>query len=119
MEERRMPIYEYECRKCGQVLEAYQNFSDPSLKKCKHCSGRLQKLISQSTFHLKGTGWYVTDYGKGAGGKGSGTAPSSTSGNSQTSEGGTTKTSESRSAKMSKKGAAKESGTKSKSSSST
>jgi putative FmdB family regulatory protein len=57
-----MPIYEYECTQCGAVEEAIQNFSDKSLSVCKKCSGHLQKLISQSSFHLKGTGWYVTDY---------------------------------------------------------
>ncbi|MDL1967072.1 MAG: zinc ribbon domain-containing protein [Deltaproteobacteria bacterium] len=57
-----MPIYEYECMECGEIIEAIQKFSDKSLTKCKHCSGKLQKLVSQSTFHLKGTGWYVTDY---------------------------------------------------------
>ena len=57
-----MPIYEYECTTCGNVEEALQKFSDKPLKKCKHCSGKLHKLVSQSTFHLKGTGWYVTDY---------------------------------------------------------
>jgi putative FmdB family regulatory protein len=57
-----MPIYEYQCTKCGRIVEAWQGFSDAPLKTCKHCSGRLHKLISQSTFHLKGTGWYVTDY---------------------------------------------------------
>ena len=60
-----MPIYEYECEKCGRILEAYQKFSDPDIRKCKECSGRLHKLISQSSFHLKGTGWYVTDYKNG------------------------------------------------------
>jgi putative FmdB family regulatory protein len=57
-----MPIYEYECTKCGKVEEIFQKFSDKPLVKCKHCSGKLHKLISQSSFHLKGTGWYVTDY---------------------------------------------------------
>ena len=57
-----MPIYEYECTKCGQVEEAIQKFSDRPLTKCGHCSGKLQKLVSHSSFHLKGTGWYVTDY---------------------------------------------------------
>ena len=57
-----MPIYEYECNKCGNIEEALQKFSDKPLTKCKHCSGRLHKLVSQSAFHLKGTGWYVTDY---------------------------------------------------------
>jgi putative FmdB family regulatory protein len=57
-----MPIYEYECTNCGRIVEAWQKFSDRPLTTCKHCSGKLQKLISQSSFHLKGTGWYVTDY---------------------------------------------------------
>ena len=57
-----MPIYEYECTKCGKLEEVYQKYSDKPLNKCKHCSGKLHKLISQSSFHLKGTGWYVTDY---------------------------------------------------------
>jgi putative FmdB family regulatory protein len=57
-----MPIYEYECTKCGKMTEAIQKFSDPPLSACSHCSGELHKLISMSTFHLKGSGWYVTDY---------------------------------------------------------
>lgn len=57
-----MPIYEYQCSKCGNVEEAIQKFSDKPLSKCRHCSGKLHKLISQSAFHLKGSGWYVTDY---------------------------------------------------------
>jgi len=57
-----MPIYEYECTKCNRIEEVLQKFSDKPFTKCKHCSGKLQKLISQSSFHLKGTGWYVTDY---------------------------------------------------------
>jgi putative FmdB family regulatory protein len=57
-----MPIYEYECSKCGRIDEVIQKFSDKPLATCKHCSGKLHKLISHSSFHLKGTGWYVTDY---------------------------------------------------------
>jgi putative FmdB family regulatory protein len=57
-----MPIYEYECETCGQVEEILQKFSDKPLAKCKSCSGRLHKIISQNSFHLKGSGWYVTDY---------------------------------------------------------
>lgn len=58
-----MPIYEYECDACGHHIEALQKFSDPPLCECEAChSHNLKKLISQSTFHLKGTGWYVTDY---------------------------------------------------------
>ena len=57
-----MPIYEYECTKCGAIEEVLQKFSDKPLSKCNRCSGKLHKLISQGSFHLKGTGWYVTDY---------------------------------------------------------
>ncbi|MDP2644846.1 MAG: zinc ribbon domain-containing protein [Desulfobacterales bacterium] len=57
-----MPIYEYECTKCGGLEEIIQSFSDRPLTKCRHCSGKLQKLVSQSSFHLKGSGWYATDY---------------------------------------------------------
>jgi len=63
-----MPIYEYQCMKCGHVREAWQKFSDPPLTECELCHGKMKKLISQSTFHLKGTGWYVTDYASKSGG---------------------------------------------------
>jgi putative FmdB family regulatory protein len=59
-----MPIYEYECAQCGQIEEALQKFSDKPLTKCRTCSGSLRKLISNNSFHLKGSGWYVTDYAK-------------------------------------------------------
>ena len=58
-----MPIYEYECSKCGNIEEAFQKMSDPPLQECSKCKGRLKKLVSHSSFHLKGSGWYVTDYG--------------------------------------------------------
>jgi len=57
-----MPIYEYECTKCGRTTEAMQRFSDAPLTECNECHGELRKLISMSTFHLKGSGWYTTDY---------------------------------------------------------
>jgi len=59
-----MPIYEYSCRKCGRTIEIIQKFSDPVAKKHAGCGGALTKLISQSAFQLKGTGWYVTDYAR-------------------------------------------------------
>ena len=59
-----MPIYEYQCRKCEEHFEVVQKFSDKPLRKCTSCGGTLQKLISRSSFHLKGTGWYATDYAK-------------------------------------------------------
>jgi putative FmdB family regulatory protein len=57
-----MPIYEYKCRRCGHLSEVWQKFSDRPLSKCEACGGRVKKIISQNTFHLKGSGWYVTDY---------------------------------------------------------
>jgi len=57
-----VPIYEYECTRCGQEFEVIQGFSDKPLTKCEVCGGRVRKLVSQSSFHLKGSGWYVTDY---------------------------------------------------------
>ena len=57
-----MPIYEYKCSKCGHISEAWQKFSDQPLNTCELCGGPVRKIISQNTFHLKGSGWYVTDY---------------------------------------------------------
>ncbi len=63
-----MPIYEYECAKCGRTIEVIQKMSDKPLKKHAACGGTLTKLISASGFQFKGGGWYVTDYaGKKAG----------------------------------------------------
>ena len=58
-----MPIYEYQCRKCGKKFEVFQGITDGEIKNCKFCDGSVDKLISLSSFHLKGSGWYVTDYG--------------------------------------------------------
>ena len=57
-----MPIYEYECNACGQVTETLQKFSDPPMETCPECGGHMHKLMSMNSFHLKGSGWYVTDY---------------------------------------------------------
>jgi putative FmdB family regulatory protein len=59
-----MPIYEYRCLKCGNEFEAIQKFSDSPIRKCSGCGGAVKKLISHSSFHLKGSGWYLTDYAK-------------------------------------------------------
>ena len=59
-----MPIYEYECTKCGERIEVIQKMSDKPLKKHADCGGTLHKLISASGFQFKGTGWYVTDYAR-------------------------------------------------------
>ena len=59
-----MPIYEYECPGCQTVHEVTQKMSDPPMATCPTCGGAVKKLISLSAFHLKGTGWYNTDYKK-------------------------------------------------------
>jgi len=72
-----MPIYEYECEKCGHVEEAWQKISDPPLAECPQCHGHLKKLMSMNSFHLKGSGWYVTDYANKHGASASHTASGS------------------------------------------
>jgi putative FmdB family regulatory protein len=59
-----MPIYEYRCHKCGQTIEIMQKFSDAPMSRCPQCNGKISKIISNCSFHLKGSGWYVTDYKK-------------------------------------------------------
>jgi putative FmdB family regulatory protein len=59
-----VPIYEYQCSKCGEVFEAFQKITDEPLTQCKFCQGKVEKLISQSSFQLKGSGWYLTDYSR-------------------------------------------------------
>ena len=57
-----MPIYEYSCQKCRARTEVMQKITDKPLKRCKNCGGKLEKEWSTSSFQLKGSGWYVTDY---------------------------------------------------------
>ena len=64
-----MPIYEYRCQECHHEFERMQKFSDPPVAACPTCEGSVQKLISRSAFHLKGSGWYVTDYARNGGKK--------------------------------------------------
>jgi putative FmdB family regulatory protein len=58
-----MPIYEYACPKCGE-FEVTQRITEAPLKKCPTCRSKVRKLISNTSFQLKGSGWYVTDYAK-------------------------------------------------------
>jgi putative FmdB family regulatory protein len=59
-----VPIYEYHCMKCGETFEAFQKITDKPLAECRYCRGKVEKLISQSSFQLKGSGWYLTDYAR-------------------------------------------------------
>ncbi|HLW71916.1 MAG TPA: zinc ribbon domain-containing protein [Candidatus Binataceae bacterium] len=56
-----MPIYEYKCHNCG-VFEVTQRITENALKKCPTCKGKVERIISATSFVLKGSGWYATDY---------------------------------------------------------
>ena len=57
-----MPLYEYECQKCHKRTEKIEKVDGPHLKKCPHCAGKVERLVSRTSMQFKGTGWYVTDY---------------------------------------------------------
>ena len=63
-----MPLYEYKCLKCGRRTEKIESVSGPHLKKCPHCGGKVEALISAPAIQFKGSGWYVTDYAGKSGG---------------------------------------------------
>jgi len=64
-----MPIYEYRCEHCG-VFEEMQRITDPPLSRCPSCKRKVRRLISSTSFQLKGTGWYATDYARAGAGNG-------------------------------------------------
>jgi putative FmdB family regulatory protein len=76
-----MPLYEYECTKCHHRFERIQKFSDPHVKSCPNCAGKVELVVSAPAVQFKGSGWYVTDYAKK-----SGSGSSSSSNGSQKSE---------------------------------
>jgi putative FmdB family regulatory protein len=59
-----MPLYEYHCPSCNKTHEVMQKFSDPPLATCPDCGKPVEKMVSLSSFALKGSGWYTTDYAK-------------------------------------------------------
>ena len=58
-----MPLYEYQCPKCGR-FELIRKFSDETVTKCPTCGSDVQKLLSAPAIQFKGTGWYITDYAR-------------------------------------------------------
>jgi putative FmdB family regulatory protein len=58
-----LPLYEYKCRKCGRLTEKIESVGGPYLKKCPHCGGKVEAVITAPSIQFKGGGWYVTDYG--------------------------------------------------------
>ena len=86
-----MPIYEYVCEKCGNHLEVMQKVTDEPLKRCSNCRGKLEKIISRTSFQLKGSGWYKSDYSS-TGPKPKAKDESKTEKKSEATPGGTTST---------------------------
>ncbi len=82
-----MPLYEYQCKQCGHRFEKIQSFSAAEIKECPVCKGEVEKLLSAPSFQFKGSGWYVSDYGKG-GAAGSNTKPDTSSKGEGSSSGG-------------------------------
>jgi len=58
-----MPIYEYQCSKCG-TFELVQRITESPIRKCPTCKGKVERLMSRTSFVLKGSGWYATDYAR-------------------------------------------------------
>lgn len=66
-----MPLYEYRCLKCDRHVEKIENVKGPHLKKCPHCGGKVEAVLTAPAIQFKGSGWYVTDYAnKGSGDSG-------------------------------------------------
>jgi putative FmdB family regulatory protein len=89
-----MPIYEYRCEHCGD-FEEMQRITDPPLARCPTCRRKVRRLISSTSFHLKGSGWYVTDYpraGAGNGAKKEDTSSGTSEGKSETKSEGKSET---------------------------
>jgi putative FmdB family regulatory protein len=59
-----MPLYDYQCHQCGETFEVRQKFADAVLTVHEGCGGELERLISLPALQFKGTGWYITDYGR-------------------------------------------------------
>ena len=81
-----MPLYEYQCPKCGN-FEKIHKFSDAPLTKCPTCGSDVQKLFSAPAIQFKGTGWYITDYARKSDGKGKGESGKDSGGDSGKGEG--------------------------------
>src|SRR6476646_11161425 len=81
-----MPLYEYECKKCGHRFERIQRFSDRMVKKCPECGGKVEQMISAPAVRFKGSGWYVTDYAKKSSGASKSESKSDSDGKGDTSK---------------------------------
>ncbi len=101
-----MPLYEYQCEKCGHRFEKIQKFSDKMVKKCPECGGPVEQMISAPAVQFKGSGWYVTDYANKS------HAPASDGGGSDAKKEEKSKSGDSTKTDSSKEGSAKETSSK-------
>ena len=101
-----MPLYEYQCKKCGHRFEKIQKFSDKMVKKCRDCGGVVEQMISAPAVQFKGSGWYVTDYAKKS------QAPASESGSKESKKEEKSKSESSSKESSSKESSSKESSAK-------
>jgi putative FmdB family regulatory protein len=86
-----MPLYEYECKKCGHRFERIQKFSDAMVKKCPDCGGKVEQMISAPAVQFKGSGWYVTDYAKRSGSSSSSDSDGKSDSNKESADSGQSK----------------------------
>jgi putative FmdB family regulatory protein len=105
-----VPLYEYECAKCHKRTEKIEHVSGPHLKKCPHCGGKVEQLLTAPAIQFKGSGWYVTDYA----GKKSGTAETAPTKESGGKDSSTESAAKDSSKESSSKESTKESSTKEK-----
>jgi len=82
-----VPLYEYQCVKCGKRTEKIENVSGPHLKKCPHCGGKVERLLTAPAIQFKGSGWYVTDYAGKSAAKDSATTETASTEKKDSSEG--------------------------------
>jgi len=102
-----MPLYEYQCKKCGHRFEKILKFSDKPIKKCPECGGSVEQVITAPAVQFKGSGWYVTDYanksGASSGSDGSKDSKAETKAESSSKEASTKESSAKEPAKSSRK----------------
>jgi len=98
-----VPLYEYQCTKCKRLTEKIESVSGPHLKKCPHCGGKVEPILSAPAIQFKGSGWYVTDYAGKGGGNDSAPAAKSETSDSKESTAKEPATKESKEKKTSKK----------------
>jgi putative FmdB family regulatory protein len=97
-----VPLYEYQCAKCGRRTEKIESISGPHLKRCPFCGGKVERMVTAPAIQFKGSGWYVTDYAGKASAKDGATAEVGSTDKKDSSEGKDSASKESSSAKDSK-----------------